>query len=1127
MAAQFVKEFYQDLHSPIYLRHGGQILFGGDSKSTILTIHLTDNGEEYTGGGVVTGTAIRTKDGGTVPLTGSISGGTVTVTLISNCFYQPGAPINVFVKLSSSDIETTILGVVYDVITTSTSNTIDPSGEITINVNTLITEINEAIATIPPEYDDMMGSIAPAYTDLTFPIDAYKQLCWYDGLLYINNVDITTGENWTPAHWTATDVSGEFADLCDNLILAQTTQPTVKYNKIWVDAETPEGIQVPTYSEFSSVESTVNGLAKNIKDGTGTGAIVEGLTEAIGATPANDASGQYAHAEGYITTASASYAHAEGIQTKATNNNTHAEGQGSEASGRTSHAEGYNTKATGEDSHAEGDASQATGRSAHAEGVQTRAIGNYSHAQGSYTRATHKAQHVFGEYNVDDGSSATASARGNYVEIVGNGTSSSNKSNARTLDWSGNETLKGDLTIKKGVTGEKSMSALVTEVEALQTSVGNTPMGTEATTITGAIKEHGDDLEDLQSAFERNVTDIPYENFYTKCKPNNLIKKYALIKGEYINSTGGVSTSSSWNRTDYIDISDYTKICMSGNVGNSAFYDSSKEFISTVTSNVTGYSVPEGAVYMRCSVNNTYIDTAMLNGGANVLAYDDGYVIVDTSYIEKLKYILTVDKTFTGKRLVVDAEMGGALKSITPTPDVLVVNGINQWNEEWELGYYSVGNGEPQSSNNMIRSKTNYPIPVLPGTEYYWEYPLIKNAAFLFYDSSKTFISYITKASSGSFTTPNNAYYVKFYLTGDYGTTYNNDIQIAFNDDEEKTVYHPYNGVVYKNIECATIPAGKNYLFSQGADESLTAVITVPKNVADKKPYESGYIHFTVPVNKYIVDESVTTDTEVDNENSIADVDCILSLPTSYSPVGKPTKLVMMCHGAGRGVYGDETAFDGQGDWRSITGYNRLVSAIIGAGYAVFDCNGYDNTQLGCSFWGAERGIQAWRKAYDYVVRNYNVEENISIYGFSMGGCTALDLVLRNFPNVKCIAVGSPVTTLDQTTYEHAGSTAFNAAWGITEYNSDVLRGNDPMQNVVTINSTDYCFKTLPPLKIWFGGNETWPAPSDAVRLVNAIKNAGGKATFRSVDGKGHGICYGEDTVVVNEIVMFFNRYNY
>jgi hypothetical protein len=41
----------------------------------------------------------------------------------------------------------------------------------------------------------------------------------------------------------------------------------------------------------------------------------------------------------------------------------------------------------------------------------------------------------------------SASARGDYVEIVGNGTADNARSNARTLDWSGNEVLAGSLTV--------------------------------------------------------------------------------------------------------------------------------------------------------------------------------------------------------------------------------------------------------------------------------------------------------------------------------------------------------------------------------------------------------------------------------------------------------------------------------------------------------------------------------------------------------------------------------------------------------------------------------------------------------------------------------------------------------
>ena len=121
------------------------------------------------------------------------------------------------------------------------------------------------------------------------------------------------------------------------------------------------------------------------------------------------------------------------------------------ATGSSSAAIGINATAVGTSSQAFGNGTRASGNAAHATGIITVASGDYSQAAGHATTANHKAQHVFGEYNVADTSTAAATSRGNYVEIVGNGTGDSARSNARTLDWSGNETIAGQLTDKWGI----------------------------------------------------------------------------------------------------------------------------------------------------------------------------------------------------------------------------------------------------------------------------------------------------------------------------------------------------------------------------------------------------------------------------------------------------------------------------------------------------------------------------------------------------------------------------------------------------------------------------------------------------------------------------------------------------
>jgi len=127
--------------------------------------------------------------------------------------------------------------------------------------------------------------------------------------------------------------------------------------------------------------------------------------------------------------------------------------------------------------------------------LTTTASGFCSHAEGAYTIAAGSTSHIGGKYNIEDsydnwpewtantsykvndkvkvttgsGSSQTiqgyicmransdstftsikwASQNGqmNYAEIIGNGTGISTRSNARALDWDGNERLMGDLYV--------------------------------------------------------------------------------------------------------------------------------------------------------------------------------------------------------------------------------------------------------------------------------------------------------------------------------------------------------------------------------------------------------------------------------------------------------------------------------------------------------------------------------------------------------------------------------------------------------------------------------------------------------------------------------------------------------
>ena len=220
------------------------------------------------------------------------------------------------------------------------------------------------------------------------------------------------------------------------------------------------------------------------------------------------ASGNLSHAEGAGTRATGVYSHAEGANTIASGTQSHAEGAGAQASGAQSHAEGMGTTASGNFSHAEGASTFTSGAVSHAEGAGTTAINMYSHSEGNYTIASGLAshsegektgaigahEHVSGRYNVLDSAPAWVASTsynvgdlvskdvtytnqsnqqaiytciykcktansdttftsskweesGVYAEIIGNGTATNARSNARTLDWNGNERLMGDLYV--------------------------------------------------------------------------------------------------------------------------------------------------------------------------------------------------------------------------------------------------------------------------------------------------------------------------------------------------------------------------------------------------------------------------------------------------------------------------------------------------------------------------------------------------------------------------------------------------------------------------------------------------------------------------------------------------------
>jgi len=120
----------------------------------------------------------------------------------------------------------------------------------------------------------------------------------------------------------------------------------------------------------------------------------------------------------------------------------------------------------------------------------------------------------------------------------------------------------------------------------------------------------------------------------------------------------------------------------------------------------------------------------------------------------------------------------------------IVTRGVNQWDEEWEVGaYYSTTGEKYDGDQNRIRSK--HPCKCLPTTSYY----LLGDIAILFYDENLNFTrAYYSASQSRIITTNSNeCYFNLFTQTNADNPTYNHDICINISDSSINGQYFPHH----------------------------------------------------------------------------------------------------------------------------------------------------------------------------------------------------------------------------------------------------------------------------------------------------------------------------------------------
>lgn len=292
----------------------------------------------------------------------------------------------------------------------------------------------------------------------------------------------------------------------------------------------------------------------------------------------------------------------------------------------------------------------------------TQAITAAAHSEGEGTIASAANQHVSGKYNIQDLS-------GDYVEIIGNGTNDENRSNARTLSWTGDETIAGDL-IFNGNTSLTSELADKSEVtwnqinvtgsKIAEISIDGTTTDVYAPTSGGATSLSG--LSDVTITSATNGQVILYDSANSVWKNSNLptgsstldgltdvtisspTDGQALIydsnSGEWTNGAGGGGSSTLSGLTDVTITSaangqallydSVNSIWINGNVGSGS---STLDGLTDVT--IT--SVTDGQILTYDSSNNKWKNAAASSGVTTLNGLSD-VTITSASNSQVLTY---------------------------------------------------------------------------------------------------------------------------------------------------------------------------------------------------------------------------------------------------------------------------------------------------------------------------------------------------------------------------------------------------------------------------------------------------------------------------------------------------------
>lgn len=613
-----------------------------------------------------------------------------------------------------------------------------------------------------------------------------------------------------------------------------------------------------------------------------------------------------------------------------------------------------------------------------------------------------------------------------------------------------------------------------------------TPAVDDTLTISGAAAD-AKATGDADVNLKNDITNGDEARKFLYTRENALDLNNITPKSRIKVSDGNTAAANTFFSTGYIPVRYGTKVTLNKSYDSAAygtaFYDIDKQYISgasSITSNMK-IDVPQNSAFMRTCFSESDADSAT--------------IIITTAVFDNIDEEIEDINTEIENINTENESLKDATFSVFDVNWDVIASGNFPFG--WRAGFWN-DNGDRTNSTSLIMSANK--LSSFAGTRPVLSGGLFANVSLpegkqtlrvkAFDSTTGTMVANLYVRNGGAFQILEGCYY-GFHMTGE-----ESEITQEFVDNIKISVFYA--------------------------------------NTNGKRPYRDIYERFFVQVN---LNWPNPNDTSTDNneEENTASVRGIITLPISYLPTGDPTPIIMMCHGYNG--YVSDNYWNGNG-----SDFIALLNSFKTAGFAVFDVDNTRGDIDGYSDWGSLPLMSAYIKAWNYIKENYNVEDRLYLYSYSMGTTVALNM-LKWYGSEIITSVQTGCRPICQARYEALQDNdirkkQFAISYGLsTEEETEAsnwvapawdvqrLKGFNQYENRMAIDNTDIINIKTPPIKVLIGGNDT-DFQTLAISYYNALANNGNFVNMRVVNGMSHAaIGYLTDVNLRGEVVSWFKRF--